>query len=138
MPMPQDIDARRYYRVALQRMDDGELILERLKRPTAAVYLAGYAAECILKSLLVASTPSQQRPKTIAKFIGNRGHDLEWLRALLRTHGVTMPAQVSRDFAFISTWSTNLRYEATPGNERTADRFIRSTKAVLQWAIGRF
>jgi hypothetical protein len=119
MNVPTDRDARRFYRVALQRMDDGELILERLKRPTAAVYLAGYAAECILKSLLLlAATPTGDRSRTIGQFIGSRGHDLEWLRGRLSECGVTIPAPVSRDFAYISTWSTNLRYDPTPGDYR--------------------
>ena len=59
MGMPADINARRYYRVAFQRLEDGKSLLE-INRPRAAIYLTGYAVECILKALIVTSTPSQE------------------------------------------------------------------------------
>ena len=62
MAMPADIDARRYYRVAYQRLEDGNLLFEKLARSNAAIYLSGYAVECILKALLVSATPVKQRP----------------------------------------------------------------------------
>jgi hypothetical protein len=57
MGMPNDINARRYYRAAFQRFDDGALLLS-VDRPRAAIYLTGYSVECILKSLLVMSSPA--------------------------------------------------------------------------------
>ena len=60
MAMPTDINARRYYRVAYQRLDDGAVLLE-ISRPRAAIYLTGYAVECILKALLLISTPAGER-----------------------------------------------------------------------------
>jgi hypothetical protein len=57
MSTPKDIDARRYHRVAYQRIEDGSLMLDKLDRPKAAVYLSGYASECILKALLLVVTP---------------------------------------------------------------------------------
>lgn len=103
MAVPQDVDARRYYRVALQRMDDGKLILDQLERPTAAIYLAGYATECILKSLLIVSTPDNQRGELVTQFTGRRGHDLEWLRRQLRMQNVPLPRDVVRDFTYLTT-----------------------------------
>jgi len=58
MAMPLDIDARRYYRVAYQRLEDGAALLE-ISRPRAAIYPTGYAIECILKTLLLMSTPPE-------------------------------------------------------------------------------
>jgi HEPN domain-containing protein len=62
MPLPQDQDARMYYRVAKQRLDEATLILEKLNLYAASHYLAGYAVECILKALLIVQTPAGQRP----------------------------------------------------------------------------
>jgi len=53
MPVPTTIEARRYYRVALQRLEDGQLIFAKLERYPAATYLAGYSIECILKALIL-------------------------------------------------------------------------------------
>jgi HEPN domain-containing protein len=74
MAVPKDIDARRYYRVAYQRYDDGKL-LERASRPQAAIYLAGYAVECILKALLIRSTPARGRATLLATFHGAIAHN---------------------------------------------------------------
>lgn len=65
MAMPADIDARRYYRVAYQRWDDGVALLG-ISRPRAAIYLSGYAVECILKALLLVSTPVGQGAAVLA------------------------------------------------------------------------
>jgi hypothetical protein len=53
MPLPQDLNARKYYRVAKQRLAEAELILVKLQLAAAAQYLAGYAVECTLKALLL-------------------------------------------------------------------------------------
>ena len=69
MGTPHDIDARRHYRVAKQRYEDGKLLLE-IERPAAAVYLTGYSVECILKALLLESVPRGQRPGLLSSFRG--------------------------------------------------------------------
>lgn len=137
MAVPQDMEARRFYRVALQRMDDGKLILEHLNRPTAAIYLTGYAAECILKALLLASTPKNERNQTLAQFMGPKGHDLYWLGKQLRQRGVMMPPQVTRAFAYVTTWSTSLRYDPSGQARDTAETFLACTESVLEWAKAR-
>jgi hypothetical protein len=45
MALPKPVEARRYYRAAVQRFDDAQLLLEQ-SRTTGAVYLAGYTVEC--------------------------------------------------------------------------------------------
>jgi len=42
--------------VAKQRFDDALLLLE-MGRTTAAVYLAGYSVECMLKALILSAVP---------------------------------------------------------------------------------
>ena len=76
MAIPKDINARLYYRVAYQRLEDGRLILDRLARAQAAIYLTGYAVECIAKALIVSITPAKEREAVIESFRGGQGHDL--------------------------------------------------------------
>jgi hypothetical protein len=94
MAMPIDIDVRRYYRVAHQRLDDG-MALMAISRPRAAVYLTGYAVECILKALLLFSTPAGERTNVLATFRGGVAHNIDWLRGrLIQRVGVCRPASI--------------------------------------------
>src|SRR5690606_15979110 len=76
MAIPADINARRYYRVAYQRLDDGQALLE-INRPRAAIYLTGYAVECMMKALLLTSTPAAGRPQVLATFHGAIAQSIE-------------------------------------------------------------
>jgi HEPN domain-containing protein len=137
MGVPIDIDARRYYRVAYQRLEDGALMLEKLDRPKPAIYLSGYASECILKALLITATPLRERPEIVRSFRGAIAHDLQWLRERLRACGVFAPMIVAKELAYVATWSVDLRYEPGAGDRDDAQRFIASTRSVLEWADGR-
>ena len=134
MPMPRDIEARRYYRAAQQRLEDGQLILTKLKRPAAAIYLTGYAVECILKALLLSATPVSSRVESLREFRGAAGHDLAGLSEKLGARGVRMPPGTARALNYVTSWSVSLRYEPGPGNPEAAKRFIESARAVMDWA----
>jgi hypothetical protein len=133
---PNDINARRYYRVAFQRLDDGNALLT-ISRPRAAVYLTGYAVECILKALLVMSTPAGERPAMLATFRGAIAHNIEWLRDRLIERIGRLPVIENRHVSLVSSWSTDLRYEPGPGNRDDAEAFLASATAILKWADGR-
>lgn len=137
MGVPQDINARRYYRVAYQRLEDGSLMLDKLERPKGAVYLTGYAVECILKALILEVTPASGRKTTLQGFRGAIAHDLSWLRGLLIARGVHIPLGIAQELAYVGTWSVDLRYEPGDGDRDDAERFISSAKAILNWADGR-
>jgi HEPN domain-containing protein len=134
MGTPRDIDARRYYRVAYQRLEDGALMLDKLDRPKAAVYLAGYASECILKALLLVVTPLPERAEVLRSFRGAAAHDLLGLRSRLRARCVTMPMRVAKELAYVASWSVDLRYEPGIGDRDDAQRFIAATRSILAWA----
>jgi hypothetical protein len=134
MAAPKDIDARRYYLVALQRLEDGKLLF-KLSRWNAAIYLSGYAVECILKALILTSTPRNRRDERVASFRGRNAHNIEWLSRQLVGCGVKVPAAHSGQLVYLSSWSTDLRYEAGPGNPQDAGRFLASASAVLKWAM---
>jgi HEPN domain-containing protein len=132
MSMPANIDARRFYRVAFQRLEDGVLLLG-LERPRAAVYLAGYAVECMLKSLLIAETPTSRRDDLMVSFRGASAHDIDWLRDMVVRIVGKLPVHVARDLSLVSSWSTDLRYEPGAGNLDDATSFLAAAKSILSW-----
>jgi hypothetical protein len=136
MALPTDINARRYYRVAFQRLEDGLLLLE-FDRWRAPIYLTGYAVECVLKALLTTSTPASERTALIATFRGAIAFDIGWLRDRLVRRIGRLPTGESRHVSWVSSWSTDLRYEAGPGDPRDATDFLAAAESILAWADGR-
>src|SRR5438876_2241073 len=111
----RSLEVRRFYQVAVQRMEDARVLLDG-QRTTGAMYLAGYAAECALKALLLASVPLAQQSALVKSFRGRIWHDLAWLKRQLVGKGVNIPADPDRRLIRVSTWSTDLRY--TAGREK--------------------
>jgi HEPN domain-containing protein len=137
MAVPKSADARLYYRAAKQRYDDAEWLLEG-NRTTAAVYLAGYTIECILKALLLANVATGLRDETLAEFRGSRAHNIEWLGAMYRRHvGVGVPREITQVLSRIASWSTDLRYAAGTLERREATDFLAAVVAFAKWADGR-
>src|SRR5207253_2867099 len=129
--------ARLYYQAARQRAEDASMLLEGA-RTTGAVYLAGYAVECMLKALLLANVARGLRNELLKEFHGRRAHDIEWLGNLCRRHvGVAVPLEISRHLARLATWSTDLRYHTGALRKQDADRFLASVRSVTTWADGR-
>jgi HEPN domain len=137
MAIPKDVNARLYYRVAHQRLQDGKLILDRLGRAPAAIYLTGYAVECIAKALLLSSTSANERAGMLQLFRGGRGHDFAWLRARLAERGCTMPGNIARDWAYVSSWSVDLRYQPGPGDLDEAVQFVKVARVIVDWTDGK-
>ena len=53
MPSHQPKEVRRFHRAAARRFEEAQFLLTRGNYTTAAVYLAGYAVECMLKALIL-------------------------------------------------------------------------------------
>jgi hypothetical protein len=51
MALPTAKEAQPFYQSALQRFEDAQYLLDG-ERTTAAIYLAGYSVECMLKALI--------------------------------------------------------------------------------------
>ena len=135
--MPSSVQARRFYRAAKQRFDDALLLLE-MERTTAAVYLAGYSVECMLKALILSAVPQAQEAALLARFRGARAHDYEWLLELYAEQGgARLPASVVPHFVRVNSWSTDMRY--TPGTmaAHEAQAFVEAAIAIMTWADGR-
>ena len=134
MPIPRDPDARRYYRAGKQRLSEAELILRQVKLPAAAVYLAGYAVECLLKSLLIERTPEVERAELVGLMKTQYGHNFTRLRAALAYRGVHVPANVVGEMTFVSRWSPELRYDPGPGSATVGNRFVAASARIVHWA----
>jgi hypothetical protein len=136
MGLPNATEARPFYQSALQRFEDAEYLLAANR--TTGVYLAGYSVECMMKALILANAPAGRRVEILGHFRGGRGHDYDWLRArYFEQGGPPFPTDIARQFSFVDSWSTDLRYRAGALNPRDAEVFLRAARAILDWADGR-
>jgi len=123
-----------FYRAAKQRFSDAELLLKH-GRTTGAVYLAGYGVECILKSLLLSSTPDSRQQQLVDRFRGQFGHDLKSLmQEFKRTTGVSASAEIGRTLLRVYTWSTKLRYSPGSLKPSLSEEFLRDAARIITWA----
>jgi hypothetical protein len=137
MAVPNSSEANSYYRCALRRYEEAE-VLSKAGYTTGAVYLAGYGVECILKTLALMAVPTSRRPKLLKSFRGSQTHDYEWLRSTYLTNGgARFPKDVTRHFTVVNSWSTDLRYYPRALRADEADAFMTSALAIIQWADGR-
>lgn len=137
MALPRSSEARLFYQAATQRFEDARFLLAG-RRTTAAVYLAGYAVECVLKALILSSAPDKDHASIVASFRGAKAHDFGWLRATyLERGGPSFPGNVASSFARLNTWTTDMRYRPGTVKRRNAAAFLNAANDVLQWADGR-
>jgi HEPN domain-containing protein len=135
---PDNVEARRYLRAALQRFEEAEFLLERGGYTTAASYLAGYAVECALKAMILWHEPPSRHLATLRKFRGVRAHDFDSLKARLVRRKVVVPSAIARELARVNWWSTDLRYETRRTRRQDAKGFLIATERILEWARGSF
>jgi len=137
MALPRALEARPFYQSAWQRLEDARYLLD-VKRTTGAIYLAGYAVECMLKALVLAATPPGRRRAVVDSFRGAKAHDFEWLRALyLRAGGAPLTPAVVRAFGVVNRWSTVLRYQARAAKWAEAQLFFGAVHQITDWADAR-
>ena len=138
MAVPGSIEARLYYRCAFQRYEDAQILFVRGGRTTGAVYLAGYAIECILKALALSALTPAKRAELLQSFRGAKAHDYEWLRTqYLQNGGARFPRDVNAAFTLANDWSTDLRYLPQTMRPDEADGFLTAAKTIMRWADGR-
>ena len=71
-------DPRKFFRVATQRFAEAQFLFEG-ERYLASIYIGGYAIECGLKALILATEPKNRRIELAASFRGSEWHNLNWL-----------------------------------------------------------
>jgi hypothetical protein len=137
MASPRSKDARLFYRCSFQRFEESQILL-RAGYTTGAVYLAGYAIECILKSLILSAVSRKKADGVLQSFRGQRAHDYQWLRSMcFPKGGARLPTEVKHSFTLVDGWSTEMRYSPLLLKIEDADSFLKATDVILRWADGR-
>jgi HEPN domain-containing protein len=137
MASPSAAEARLFYRSAKQRFIDSRFLLQG-DRTTAAMYLAGYSVECMLKALILALSPAGSRKAILASFRGGKAHDFIWLKDLYHKQGgADFPPEVVKAFARVNTWTTAMRYNPATAKKKDAALFLGAAETILNWADGR-
>jgi HEPN domain-containing protein len=119
-----------FKQVAQLRLEDASVLLERRRYP-GAIYLAGYALECLLKWAI---TQRQQFVYLPAEF---ETHDLDTLLLeaglgeSLRHEG----ALRSMFAALADSWGPELRYLARAPKPKEAERLYREISKVYGWIL---
>ncbi len=124
-------------KVAIHRYDDADCLMNA-KRYNAAIYLGGYAVECMLKSLLVTRTPASKTEDIQDFFRGNLGHNLEQILKAIRDRGENFPKTIARQLQSINKiWSVNIRYQHTELKLKPAFSFMNAVLEIITWVKGR-
>src|SRR6185437_1455890 len=93
--MARRIDAKLLFlRAASQRIEDARFLYSG-GRTTAAVYLAGYGVEGLLKALILSQVGKQKQEGILNQFRTIKAHDYEWLRRMYYKHGVPASLRTS-------------------------------------------
>ena len=130
MAIPVSKEARRFHRCAQQRYSEAEVLL-RYGYTTGAVYLAGYGVECMLKALILATTPGNETAAVLNTFRGNKAHDYDSLKERYRRGASpSISREVNEAFTLIQWWSADLRYSPANVKNEEAATFMEAAKAV--------
>lgn len=125
-------EPRRFLRAADMRLHEARFLLEH-DYTTAAVYLAGYAVECMLKTLILANEPAARHTQTMKSFRGVHGHTFRWLREELGRRRVNLPATIIKVLTRVNVWSTNLRYDPSVIERADAEEFVAAVDEIVVW-----
>src|SRR5687767_1478938 len=119
--MPRHDGASEYRRVAHHRLNDAQELLEQPSRSVklgdpasrhlrGAMYLAGYAVECILKAYIIAQSACRTLSDVDPNLTKAAGHNLDQL--LVRSGlGDSLGDHVS-DWRLCRTWTPDWRYDS--------------------------
>lgn len=137
MPGKTSIHTRRLVRAAFRRFEAAQFLFDKGSFTTDAVYLAGYAIECMLKALILSNEPARRNSQTLATFRGSHAHVFDWLKEQLADRRVHLPTPIVEVLARTSGWATSLRYEPALLPREDAEVFLKSVDVFLQWAMAR-
>lgn len=134
MGTPASSVPRRFHRVAFQRLEEAEVLFEA-GYYNGSVYLAGYAVECMLKALILNSTPEKEHDSIEAEFRGQRAHHTNGCATALRKQALQrcrrrsvsrLPSSTrgKRRSGTLRVWAITRRFTVPDGNAK-ADRLGR-------------
>ena len=147
-----------YKRSAVRRMEDAKELLEvptfdpqrsdaSYRHLRGAMYLAGYAVECLVKAYLIQhlnaqtlaaavdalNQQRQQRGKEQVEQIARTaaGHRILYLLQL--TDLPQYPAYDPKLWARVALWRSSWRYETEPIARTEAEKFMDDVQAIVDW-----
>jgi HEPN domain-containing protein len=126
--------AARFRRAAYQRLEAAEVLFKH-GYYTDAVYLSGYAVECILKALALSRQPATKHAGVVKMFRGRAAHDYEWIKRRYLP-GLLPPKEVVRALASVRTWAPDIRYETKKYASADAKRFLSNVAQIMKWCEG--
>ena len=101
-----------------------------------AQYIGGYSVECSLKALILERTAAADQEETLKKLSsGQRMHRPDVLLGKLRDLGVTLPLELAKRMRRFD-WTSDLRYETGRRDTGETIAFLRTAKAIYDWAEG--
>ena len=111
----------------------------------AAIYLAGYAIECILKAYIIShSPPSRSLEQAVAArrtegenvpdITGAPGHNLALLLSLTDLEAaLDGQRSLKRDWGICLRWRSTWRYDPEPPSSNFAREFVSAVRRVYDW-----
>lgn len=156
--MPFRDTVQDYKRSAFRRLEDARELLEAptfdpqrsdasRRHERGAMYLAGYAAECLLKAYLIqqmnaqtlsaaVSALNEQRERRGLEPVENiartaAGHKIFYLLQL--TNLPQYPGYDQRDWGRVAQWRSSWRYETDNFPPLAAAEFLDDIQAVVDW-----
>ena len=150
-----------FRKVAPQRIRDAKKLLESsaiapqqqgadARHFRAAVYLAGYAIECILKAYIIARQPPSRtlaeamsrrassgetlKGEPLPDIQGAKGHNLPLLLLLTdleKSLGTARDRQ--KDWAICLGWKSSWRYDPNPPSQPYAEDFVAAAERLYTW-----
>jgi hypothetical protein len=136
---------KRFHDAAWKHQEAGEFLLAGCSnsssstRAAEAIYLGGYAVECILKALFLSQFRPKRHPKVIREFITALKHDLEKLKNRLERlkKPVMWPEDQVRNLRKVRRmWSSEMRYQSTTVRAEDARLFFKCMNGILLWICG--
>jgi hypothetical protein len=121
---------------ATQRLDTARFLLKNFNYNLDAVYLAGYAAECSLKALILDRTPKKNwaaRCQEISS--GAKAHNFDFLEEVVRRTRGSIPDEITLSLNVVRlAWMTNLRYVGAMILYPEAEYFVNHVVSIYEWA----
>ncbi len=136
-------DIRLFERAARQRLAAGKFLLDN-GYFLDGTYLAGYAVECALKSLILKWTSKNEHTSMLTRLtrVGSLGHNFEYLKNLLQRRWKRQGGKdrgsfgtMSEHLKIVGIWSTDLRYQVGLLNEKEAVQFVKSGQEIVDWCL---
>jgi hypothetical protein len=134
-------------KAAIKRLRDAKFLLNQQDGPSwrdqsgkharGAMYLAGYAIECKLKSIAMETlgcrTLEELRIKLRVDEHDIYSHGLERLATMLGLYSRLRQSRVWRDFGEVNRWRPSWRYDPKDWNNGLALEFLEAVERVYYW-----